>query len=58
MLTEEEYNQLEKAGGDKEAFLQKFMKLEEGEAVENWEKESTVYGADSDDELMKTGQPG
>lgn len=49
MLTEEEYAAFEKSGGDKK-MLQKLMKLEEGETIDRWEKASTVYGADSDDE--------
>lgn len=58
MLTEEEYEAFEAAGDDQEAFLQRFVKLEKGEKIEKWEKESTVYGGDSDDELIKTGQAG
>ena len=58
MLTEEEYLAFEKSGGDKAKFLQQFMKLEEGETIDKWEKASTVYGADSDDEFVNTGKVG
>jgi len=53
-MTEEEYAEFEKAGGDKEA-LKKFMKLEKGEVLESWEKASTVYAdEDSDaDEIIQ-----
>ena len=56
-LTEEEYEAFEKSGGDKE-MLKKFMKLEEGEVLEKWERASTVYEADSDDEVTKHSKPG
>ena len=51
MMTEEEYKAFQESGGDKK-FLKKFMNLEEGEESEAWEKASTVYGADSDDEQV------
>lgn len=57
MMTEEEYKAFEASGGDKK-FLRKFMKLEDGEEVEAWEKASTVYGADSDDEQVKKAKVG
>ena len=51
MLTEEEYRQFQEAGGDPE-FLKKFMNLEPGEQIEDWEKASTVFEDDNDPELM------
>ena len=57
MLTEEEYAAFEKSGGDK-AFLAKFMKLDAGEEIDSFEKASTVYGADSDDEETQNAQVG
>ncbi|XP_067929601.1 uncharacterized protein [Watersipora subatra] len=56
-MTEEEYKAFEKSGGSKE-FLQKLIKLEEGETLENWEKASTVYEAASDDEITQNAAAG
>lgn len=56
-MTEEEYQAFQESGGGKE-FLQKFMKLEKGEKIENWDKASTVYDADSGDEVIKKGKAG
>ncbi|XP_067932252.1 myosin-2 heavy chain-like [Watersipora subatra] len=57
MMTEEEYEQFQASGGDKN-FLKKFMGLKDGEEIEQWEKASTVYGADSDDEQVKNAKVG
>ncbi|KAK3580637.1 hypothetical protein CHS0354_013399 [Potamilus streckersoni] len=56
LLTEEEYRQFQEAGGDPE-FLKKFIKLEKGEVIEDWEKASTVYSAGDDPEMQKA-KPG
>ena len=53
MLTEEEYEAFQAAGGDPE-FLKKFMNLEKGEKIEDWEKASTVY--DDDDPEVEFGK--
>lgn len=56
LLTEEEYQAFQDAGGDPE-FLKKFMRLEKGEKIEDWEKASTVYdGDDAELEMTKAGQ--
>lgn len=52
MLTEAEYQAFQDAGGDPE-FLKKYMKLEKGEVIEDWEKTSTVF--DDDDPELATG---
>ncbi|XP_055882530.1 uncharacterized protein LOC106061672 isoform X1 [Biomphalaria glabrata] len=52
MLTEDEYNEFIKSGGDPN-FLKKFMDLKKGEVIENWEKASTVYSDKDDQELQK-----
>jgi hypothetical protein len=52
LLTEEEYRAFQEAGGDPE-FLKRFMKLEKGEVIEDWEKASTVF--DDDDPELATG---
>jgi len=57
MMTEEEYKEFQASGGDKN-FLKKFMKLEDGEEIEAWEKASTVYEPDSDDEQVKKAKVG
>ena len=54
MMTEEEYKQFQESGGDPE-FLKKFLKLEDGEVIEDWEKASTVY--DDDDPEIQNGEP-
>lgn len=56
-MTEEEYAAFQASGGDK-AFLKKFMGLAEGEEIEAWEKASTVYAADSDDEQVNKAKIG
>ena len=53
MMTEEEYKQFQESGGDPE-FLKKFLKLEDGEVIEDWEKASTVY--DDDDPEIQNGE--
>ena len=53
MMTEEEYKQFQASGGDPE-FLKKFLKLEDGEVIEDWEKASTVY--DDDDPEIQNGE--
>lgn len=55
LLTEEEYAAFQAAGGDPE-FLKKFMKLEKGEVIEDWEKASTVF--DDDDPELQTAKAG
>lgn len=55
MLTEEEYQAFQDAGGDPE-FLKRFIKLEKGERIEDWEKASTVY--DDDDPDLQTAVAG
>lgn len=57
MMTEEEYAAFEASGGDKN-FLKKFMNLEKGEEIEAWEKASTVYEPDSDDEQVQAATIG
>lgn len=57
MMTEEEYKAFQASGGDK-AFLKKFMGLGDGEEIEAWEKASTVYAADSDDEQVNNAKAG
>ncbi|KAH9510115.1 hypothetical protein Btru_043506 [Bulinus truncatus] len=52
MLTEDEYNEFIKSGGDPN-FLKKFMDLKKGEVIENWEKASTIYSDADDTELQK-----
>lgn len=52
LLTEEEYAAFQEAGGDPK-FLEKFMKLEKGEKIEDWEKASTVF--DDDDPQLELG---
>ncbi|CAL1528526.1 unnamed protein product [Lymnaea stagnalis] len=52
MLTEDEYNEFLKSGGDPN-FLKKFMKLEKGEVIEDWEKASTVYSGGDDPDVKK-----
>ncbi|XP_059175867.1 uncharacterized protein LOC131955682 [Physella acuta] len=56
MLTEDEYNEFLKSGGDPN-FLKKFMDLKKGEVIENWEKASTVY-SDSDDPAVQKAKAG
>ncbi|XP_070192116.1 uncharacterized protein [Littorina saxatilis] len=51
MMTDEEYQKFLESGGDPE-YLKKFMKLGEGETIEDWEKASTVYD-DDDPEVQK-----
>ena len=53
MMTDEEYRKFQESGGDPE-FLKKFLKLEEGEVIEDWEKASTVY--DDDDPEIQNGE--
>ncbi|XP_060590079.1 uncharacterized protein LOC132745239 isoform X2 [Ruditapes philippinarum] len=55
LLTEEEYRAFQEAGGDPE-FLKRFMKLEKGEVIEDWEKASTVF--DDDDPELATATAG
>lgn len=57
MMTEEEYKAFQASGGDKN-FLKKFLGLGKGEEIESWEKASTVYAADSDDEQVKAAKVG
>ncbi|GFO14402.1 hypothetical protein PoB_004090700 [Plakobranchus ocellatus] len=52
MLSEEEYNAFVASGGDPE-FLKKFIKLNQGEVIEDWEKASTVYSATDDPEVQQ-----
>lgn len=54
MLTEDEYNEFLKSGGDPN-FLKKFMDLKKGEVIEGWDKASTVY-SDSDDPAVQKGE--
>jgi len=53
MLTEEEYQAFQNSGGDPN-FLKKFMNLDNGETIEDWEKASTVY--DDDDPQLELGE--
>lgn len=57
MMTEEEYNAFQASGGDKN-FLKKFMGLADDEEIEAWEKASTVYAPDSDDEQVQNAKVG
>lgn len=57
MMTEEEYNAFQASGGDKN-LLKKLLGLGQDEEIESWEKASTVYGADSDDEQVKAAAVG
>ena len=57
MMTEEEYKAFQASGGDKK-FLKKLMGLADDEEIEAWEKASTVYGADSDDEQVQNAKVG
>jgi len=57
MLTEAEYKAFQESGGSKE-FLKRFMGLAAGEEIESWEKASTVYAADSDDEQVNQAAVG
>ncbi|XP_064617427.1 uncharacterized protein LOC135481681, partial [Liolophura sinensis] len=58
LLTEDEYKAFQEQGGDPE-FLKKFIKLEKGEAIEDWEKASTVYEAsDDEDDVFKKAKAG
>lgn len=54
LMTEEEYGEFMKTGGDAN-FLKKFLDLGKDDVIEDWEKASTVYAADSDDEDLKKG---
>ena len=51
MLTEDEYAAFIASGGNPD-FLKKFIKLEKGEVIEDWEKASTVYSATGDAEVQ------
>lgn len=52
LMTEEEFRKFQESGGDPE-FLKKFIKLEDGEVIEDWEKASTIYSASGDPEVRK-----
>ncbi|XP_074645814.1 uncharacterized protein LOC141902071 [Tubulanus polymorphus] len=56
LMTEEEYKAFQESGGDVN-FLKKFLKLNDGEVIEDWEKASTVYSV-SDDEQARNAKPG
>ncbi|XP_046353241.1 uncharacterized protein LOC124133066 isoform X2 [Haliotis rufescens] len=56
LLTEDEFRAFQESGGDPE-FLKKFIKLEKGEIIEDWEKASTVYSA-TDDPEVQAAKPG
>lgn len=51
-MTEEEFRKFQESGGDPE-FLKKFIKLEDGEVIEDWEKASTIYSASGDPDVRK-----
>ncbi|RUS85817.1 hypothetical protein EGW08_006446 [Elysia chlorotica] len=51
MMSEEDYNAFVASGGDPN-FLKKFITLNKGEVIEDWEKASTVYSADDDPEIQ------
>lgn len=57
MMTEEEYAAFQASGGDKK-LLKKMMGLADDEEIEAWEKASTVYAADSDDEQVNKAKVG
>ncbi|XP_064632370.1 uncharacterized protein LOC135490795 isoform X2 [Lineus longissimus] len=57
LMTEDEFAEFQKSGGDVN-FLKKFIKLEQGEEIENWEKASTVYSASDDEETLAKMKPG
>ena len=52
MMSEEEYNAFVASGGDPN-FLKKFITLNKGETIEDWEKASTVYSADNDPDIQE-----
>lgn len=56
-MTEDEYAAFQASGGDKN-FLKKMMGLGDDEDIEGWEKASTVYAADSDDEQVNNAKAG
>nr|XP_034317865.1 zinc finger CCCH domain-containing protein 13 isoform X1 [Crassostrea gigas] len=57
LLTEEEYKQFMESGGNPD-FLKKFIELEKGEVIDSWEKASTVFSGEDDEEIKnaKEGQ--
>ncbi|ESP04566.1 hypothetical protein LOTGIDRAFT_237314 [Lottia gigantea] len=57
MMTEDEYKEFQESGGNPD-FLKKFITLEKGEEIEDWEKASTVYSAASDDIEFKKAKAG
>ncbi|KAJ8301108.1 hypothetical protein KUTeg_020095 [Tegillarca granosa] len=57
MLTEEEYKQFMESGGNPD-FLKKFIQLEKGEVIEDWEKASTVYSGGSEDPEFQKAKAG
>ncbi|VEL29569.1 unnamed protein product [Protopolystoma xenopodis] len=54
MLTEAEYKAFEATGGDL-SVLQRLGGLAQGEAIEAWEKASTLYDGSEDDEDFLQG---
>ena len=56
-MTEEEYKAFQESGGDKN-ILRKLLGLGADEQIESWEKASTVYAADSDDEQVQAAAVG
>ncbi|KAK6175190.1 hypothetical protein SNE40_013705 [Patella caerulea] len=57
LMTEDEFQEFQESGGNPE-FLKRFITLEKGEEIEDWEKASTVYSAASDDIEMQKAKPG
>ncbi|XP_046563193.1 uncharacterized protein LOC124272090 isoform X4 [Haliotis rubra] len=56
LLTEDEFRAFQESGGDPE-FLKKFIKLDKGEIIEDWEKASTIYSA-TDEPDVQAAKPG
>ena len=55
LMDEEEYQEFLEAGQNP-GFLKRFMDLKEGEVIESWQKEDTVYSVSSDEENFKAGE--
>ena len=55
LMTEEEYAAFQESGGDMN-MLKKYLDLGADDEIEGWEKASTVYGGDSDNEDLKKGE--
>ena len=54
LMTEEEYKAFQESGGDMN-MLKKYLDLGKDDVIEGWEKASTVYAGDSDDEDLVKG---